>query len=245
MNKKAYLRGIGAGMIVAAIVMGVSSARPMSDAEILRRAAEIEANESTVLAQISDGSDEVNKEIPDKEESDKETVSTETSTESDTSTSVSSETSTDNIVNEESGDKSDTQASTETSVEGNTDEADTQTSTETGDGTDKETAEETNAGTETSTDESELKEPEKIDPMPEGENGYTAGAEAVTIKIIKGDSSVSVSRRMFEAGLVESAAEFDKYLCANGYDKSISVGTYEIPYGLDFDSMARIIARKR
>lgn len=50
---------------------------------------------------------------------------------------------------------------------------------------------------------------------------------------------------MFEAGLVESAVEFDKFLCSNGYDHSISVGTYEIEYGLDFETMAKIITRRQ
>ena len=56
--------------------------------------------------------------------------------------------------------------------------------------------------------------------------------------------SVSVARRIYEAGLVESAVEFDKYLCDNGYDKVISVGTYNIEYGMDFDEIARVITRK-
>ncbi len=62
--------------------------------------------------------------------------------------------------------------------------------------------------------------------------------------VMRGDSSVRVARHMFEAGLVESAVEFDEFLCKNGYDHSISVGTYEIPYGLDFETMAKIITRR-
>ena len=63
--------------------------------------------------------------------------------------------------------------------------------------------------------------------------------------VMRGDSSVRVARHLFEAGMVESAVEFDKYLCQNGYDHSISVGTYEIAYGLDFETMAKIITRRR
>ena len=100
-------------------------------------------------------------------------------------------------------------------------------------------------------DSEELKTPaaeeanlsEHINPLPEGEDGYVAGEETVKITIVRGDSSVSVSRRLFEAGLIESAVEFDQYLCNNGYDKRISVGNYEIPYGLDFEGIAKTIAR--
>ena len=45
---------------------------------------------------------------------------------------------------------------------------------------------------------------------------------------------------MEEAGLVASAADFDSFLCANGYDKRLHVGTYEIPYDLTYAEMAKI-----
>ncbi|MBP5600827.1 MAG: hypothetical protein J6X48_11245, partial [Lachnospiraceae bacterium] len=86
--------------------------------------------------------------------------------------------------------------------------------------------------------------PKPIDPMPEGEEGYTDLGELVEIKVIPGDSSVSVARRIYEAGLVESAIELDEFLCQNGYDKSISVGNYEIAKGSDFDTIGKIITRR-
>ena len=70
------------------------------------------------------------------------------------------------------------------------------------------------------------------------------GEDGATITVIRGDSSVSVARRLYEAGLVESAVEFDKYLCDNGYDKVISVGTYDIHYGMDFADIAKLITRR-
>lgn len=230
MNKKAYLRGLGAGMIVAAIVMGVASNGKMTDAEILARAKEIEASESTVLTQISEEGEGVIKEIPVKDTGDT-SVSAGVSDDNskDTETSVSADGSTETTTEKSEGE-------TETSVTASVEET-------TPDAGDK--AGETEANGDAETGEASENETGKIDPMPEGESGYTNNEESVEIQIIKGDSSVSVSRRMYEAGLVESAVEFDKYLCSNGYDKSISVGTYEIPYGLDFDEMARIITRRR
>ena len=67
----------------------------------------------------------------------------------------------------------------------------------------------------------------------------------MVISIYKGDSSVTVSRRMYEAGLIESAVEFDQFLCENGYDKYLCVGDYDILVGLDFDTMAKIITRRK
>ena len=93
--------------------------------------------------------------------------------------------------------------------------------------------------------EPEPEGPPAIDPMPEDETGYVSNGETVLIKVIKGDSSVSVSRRIFEAGLVESAVELDRYLCDNHYDKSISVGEYEIAVGSDFETIAKTITRRK
>ena len=65
--------------------------------------------------------------------------------------------------------------------------------------------------------------------------------EVVTVSVVSGDSSWSVAKRMEEIGLVDSAKDFDIFLCGNGYDKRISVGTYEIPKNATWEEMARII----
>lgn len=67
--------------------------------------------------------------------------------------------------------------------------------------------------------------------------------KTITIVVRSGDSSVSVSNRLAEAGLVDSADEFDKYLCRNGYDKRISVGNYEISINASDEEIAKMITR--
>lgn len=57
--------------------------------------------------------------------------------------------------------------------------------------------------------------------------GTTAAIIMITVE--GGDSSYSVAKKLYEAGLVDSAAEYDEFLCANGFDKTISVGTHPIP----------------
>lgn len=69
--------------------------------------------------------------------------------------------------------------------------------------------------------------------------------ESVIITIKSGDTSVSVSRRLAEAGLVADAEEYDSYLCRGGYDKALSVGTYEIPIGSSEEEIAKIITKRR
>ena len=72
-----------------------------------------------------------------------------------------------------------------------------------------------------------------------------AQEEYVTLVIERGESSVSVSRSLAELGLVESAKDYDRYLCSNGYDKSIKVGTHKIKVGSTEKEIAEIISRKK
>ncbi|MDE7222621.1 MAG: hypothetical protein K2O34_02430, partial [Acetatifactor sp.] len=69
--------------------------------------------------------------------------------------------------------------------------------------------------------------------------------DTVTLVISRGESSVTVSKNLQELGLVEDYKVFDRYLCDNGYDKSISVGTHEIPVGATQEEIANIISKKR
>ena len=87
---------------------------------------------------------------------------------------------------------------------------------------------------------------EKVDepaeePIEEPADENTDDSESVTITVVGGDSSWSVSKRMEEAGLIESASDFDKYLCQNGYDKRIRLGNYEITKDMSYEQMAKII----
>lgn len=201
MKLKSYLRGIGAGMIVAALIMGVAAPKgnakapePEPKQTLLESVQDISSADTSSNAQsgqesVSEGEDVRVVSIP-------APVSTETGAESEKTSEEGDKT--------EFVDVSDAEPDTPPEPEG----------------------------------------PPAIDPMPEDETGYVTNGETVVIKVIKGDSSVSVSRRIFEAGLVESAVEFDRYLCDNHYDKSISVGEYEIAIGADFETIAKTITRR-
>lgn len=68
--------------------------------------------------------------------------------------------------------------------------------------------------------------------------------QTASITIQRGEDSGSVSRSLYEAGLVESEKAFDDYLCNNGYSRSISPGTYEIALGTSEEEIAKIITGK-
>lgn len=86
----------------------------------------------------------------------------------------------------------------------------------------------------------ELKDDEiKVDES----NTENSDENTVTITVVSGDSSWTVSKRMEEAGLIESAKDFDTHLCRYGYDKKISVGSYKIPVTATHEEMAKILTR--
>ncbi|MCQ2520696.1 MAG: endolytic transglycosylase MltG [Lachnospiraceae bacterium] len=202
MNLKSYARGIGAGLIVGAIVLGIGGKEKvkMTDSEIKARAYELGMIESQTLTELTSSVSEetaVSEEVKEPEVTINET--NEQISESDVS---------ENAVAEEIEFKEPDEVTVSPIIPDDEEPANS------------------------------------IDPIPDEETGFVKGDGSVSIQIVRGDSSVSVARRMFEAGLVESAVEFDHYLCQNGYDKVISVGNYEISFGMSFEEIANIITRR-
>ncbi len=69
-------------------------------------------------------------------------------------------------------------------------------------------------------------------------------AEMIQITVVGGDGSGTVARKLAQAGLVEDAQAYDKYLCSNGYDKRICTGTHSIPAGASEKEIAEIITSR-
>lgn len=196
MKLKTYLRGLGLGLIVAALVTGVGSRQTMSDEQIKARAKELGMMESkTYLTQVNESKE-----------------AAESLMESETVTETVAETEEIETTTLE------TAAETKENV------------TET-----KETVSEETAETVPET------ESEPVEESPEQSIEETTSPETVTFQIHSGDSSVSVAKCLAEAGLVGDAKAFDQYLCQNGYDKKIRVGTYEIQNDSSNEEIAKII----
>lgn len=68
--------------------------------------------------------------------------------------------------------------------------------------------------------------------------------EKIKVKVEGGDVSRAVSQKVFEAGLVEDAEEFNNYLGDHGYDNSLQPGTYHIKKGASFQQIAEILTNK-
>lgn len=202
MKLRTYLRGLGLGLIVAALVTGVGSRQTMSDEQIKARAKELGMMESnTYLTPVN--------------ESEEETTESEESTAETTETQI-----------QDAGTESQESVmeTAETVVKPT-----------------EEIVEETIAETETESVETV----ETLESQPQQETeSQVAEEEFVTFQVRSGDSSVSVAKRLAEAGLVGDAKAFDQYLCQNGYDKKIRVGTYEIRHDSSNEEIAKAITGK-
>jgi hypothetical protein len=72
----------------------------------------------------------------------------------------------------------------------------------------------------------------------------TTDGQTASITIYRGNGSLTVSKALEQAGLIEDAQTYDRYLCAEGYDNALRVGVYHIPFGSTYEQIAKIITGK-
>ena len=90
------------------------------------------------------------------------------------------------------------------------------------------------------------------EPTEEPENTSEAATETtqesgadISLTVSAGSGSRTVCNQLEEVGVIDDAAEFDKYLCDKGYSKRICVGTFEIPADASWEEIAKIITRSK
>ncbi len=266
MNLKSYLRGAGIGMVTAALVLMVSTgntSHAMTDDEVRARAKELGMTDGSevLLASASAPSDAVTsddgttievanpadgelqesddpsmEEVPDLvirggevaegTEAASETVSSEAA-DTDTPPEDTDTADTSGEVNTE--DTADTQ---ETDAAGKALEGQ-----QTTDITSDVTGEDKNKS-ELLADAAETENETESQPV-KTDSGF------VSITVSGGMSSTAVARALQSAGAVDSAAEFDSYLCRNGYDRKLSTGEFRIPAGSSEEDIAQILMKKK
>lgn len=74
-----------------------------------------------------------------------------------------------------------------------------------------------------------------------GNAGASGNKGNYTLQINRGEDSAVIARKLQSAGVIDSASDFDSYLCANGYDRKLSTGTYMIAAGTEYSVIAEII----
>lgn len=240
MELKNYLRGLGLGIVVTALIMGfsLSGKQTMTDEEIISRAKQLGMIEDTVLSAAT-SEEEENLETTevvtnDQPDTDKEDISRVEEIQAEADQAGQNKNEEDTVVEErnEAEVKSEVKEISEAEkneaeivkadVKETADEPETEAETETAD---EPKIEAETAGNTVSVDEDEL---------------ITSGA-SMTITISSGDGSYTVSKKLADIGAVSSAETYDKFLCQNGYDKKIRTGTYTIPADASDEQMARII----
>lgn len=269
MKRKFYLRGLGIGILVTAVIMGIASGRnrQMTDEEIKARAKELGMVESTVLSNIVDNSPPGSAAPSQAPEN---TPAVSTSPENTPEVSVApSDSPGPSVPPENDGKAPEGNTPMASSVPQNTPAASASpqrtpaastppVNTPAASAAPQRTPAVSTPPVNTPAVSAAPQNSPKVSPTPKSspeastpspspspENTpETSAGETVTITIRSGQSSVAVSKMLEEAGLVTSASAYDKFLCDNGYDKRLKTGTYQIPVGASEEEIARIITSK-
>ena len=233
MNIKSYLKGIGVGIIVASLVLIIAgNMNKMSDADVIKRAKELGMVEaSAVIQNIEPANVAKENTVAASDNSDAATNTTETSADDKTAQNISDT----NNTNVNASDNS----SINTIEDSKTNTSDISSPNATEDSKASNTAE---TSTDTSEDNNtDASASEVNDDTSASQNADNITGETVKVEVKSGMSSESVSLAVKNAGLVDNDTDFNKYLCENGYDKRLRVGTFDIPSGSDFETISKYL----
>ena len=227
MERKYYLRGLGIGIVMTAIIMGIalSGNHKMTDEEIIARAKELGMVEDTYLSDLDDSKQQEEQNI---EETEPEGAKEQPEPEPE-NPQVPQKPS----ENPESAKPAEETEATESPLEAaqpveeepEKAEPDTQ---------EVEEAQE-RAKTQTEPGMADTNEMTKQDDKP------SASVKIERVTVASGDGSYQVALKLKEAGVVMSAETFDDFLCEKGYDKKLRTGTFRIPTDASDEQIARIL----
>ena len=263
MNLKYYLRGLGLGILVTALILSVAgrNRRTMTDAEVKERAKELGMIENTVLLEKPEETESASETTANTESASETTANTESVSETTAGSDGEVQIGTDIGNNEDvsQGDLSkeetpkdnqpkeetpkDNQPKEETSEEEKPQKGASQ-DTEPKDDTSQEVSDDPERPEELSknnTEDTQGENDEKVTSAGEDQSR----TDEVTLTIVSGDTSYSVAKKLYELGVVPSVEQTDRFLCANGYDRTIRTGVYTIAPEETLESVAKRINGKK
>ena len=253
MNLKYYLRGLGLGILVTALILSVAgrNRRTMTDAEVKERAKELGMIENTVLLEKPEETESASETTANTESASETTANTESVSETTAGSDGEVQIGTDIGNNEDvsQGDLSkeetpkDNQPKEETSEEEKPQKGASQ-DTEPKDNTSQEVTDDPERPEELSknnTEDTQGENDEKVTSAGEDQSR----TDEVTLTIVSGDTSYSVAKKLYELGVVPSVEQTDRFLCANGYDRTIRTGVYTIAPEEALESVAKRINGKK
>src|SRR5574344_822731 len=231
MKLRMYLRGLGLGMIVTALVLsfGVKSEnKTMTDAEVRARAKELGMVEESEKLK-----DAVSKEAVNGEEAAAEV--TDSANEDEPAEEVTEP----NEVKADGTDKSEEPVEDKKpeAAKDDADKPEEVTEEPIKESSPEEKVEDDKDAAEIDNKKEEIKEAARDEKKSEDDKSK----KPYNLTVERGYSSDRVAVILEDAGVMDNAAAFDRYLCSNGYDKRISVGSYHIPAGADYSTVAKLI----
>lgn len=235
MERKYYLRGLGVGIAVTAIIMGIalSGSQSMTDDEIIARARKLGMVENTVLADTDDeDTGEENADIQD--ETDR------------VEAAVNGQDHADGAAPVEGAEDRETEAGPDSKDSSQIEAA---VAAKDNDQVQTPAAAKDNGEADTVSDVNDEEEKQTVDRAEDDDKADAAGntneiitsAAVKTITVNHGDGSYTVAKKLEDVGVVMSAATFDSFLCQNGYDKRLRTGTFSIPADASDEQIARIV----
>ena len=238
MERKYYLRGLGLGIVVTAVIMGIvlSDNGSMTDSEIIARAKELGMVENTVLSSTDseektpENTDAAGSDAQNQTAGERQDIVQAGQNEAQNTPAADNETQNDS----ESQDDNEVQGNDKTSGDAVT-TPETESGEDAGEKDEKSNSKAEEEAINTVADDEETGESEDDNTV------ITAGTVRV-ITINSGDSSYTVAKKLADVGVVTSAATFDTFLCENGYDKRIRTGTFSIPTDASDEQIARIVS---
>ncbi len=224
MRLKYFLRGVGIGILVTTIILTVTHAseRKMSDSEVIDRAIELGMSFSASHSGQQSSTEESSPEESSAgQENSGDDVTDDLQHESETETEMGSQ-SPSETVSELAGDGEALPGKESEAVTGMTTQAITET-TETTETTTELTTGNDNAGSAA---------------------GVMNNEVTCTINITRGMSSRTVCDMLKQNGIIEDAADFDRYLIKTGYDDKIRVGEVEVNSGMTYEELTALLYKK-
>lgn len=220
MRLKYYLRGLGIGIVVTALVMGIilpkNTTSVMTDDEIRSRAKELGmVMEDDVLkpVQEADVKDNGKSNEVTKEEKAKKVDNTKKS--DDTKKA-------DDAKKIQDKAKEDVEAAKKEIKQSDTKKEDTKK---------EDTKKEDSKKDDTKKEDSKKTDSKKI--------------EKISVNITAGSSSEDVAALLQKAGVIDDAKAFDAFLVKGGYDKKLSSGSVEVKTGMSYEEAAKALINNK
>jgi len=233
-----YLRGLGLGLMLASLVMsfGVKADnKTMTDAQIRARALELGMVDESTTLKSAEESGELKK---DNSSGADDKAIEDVASDNKASNDAVSDDKTEEIVTVEKKSQDDEVKNSSEVVEAQKGEAKPEEEKEV-------KVDKTEKPEENSDAKEESKAETKTDDKADNKTEVKADTKSYNLTVASGYSSDRVAKILEDAGVVDSAAAFDKYLCNNGYDHRISTGNFLIPAGSDYESIAKQITHSR